>query len=166
VAALRTFYLTKALPADGLIGIVAVTVLGVIVSTTASWRQLSCFLDRDGVALYGALLGSLASLLGFSVTVIAVVSGLVQTRPFHKFREGEQYESFWAVFTVAVRTVGLATLVALLALFLTHVQVVRLVTLAAVSGTLAAATSSLIRGGLTLEKLLAVQRAFQRGGPP
>lgn len=162
ITGLRVFYLQCAILADLAIGTLSAVALSVIITLSKAWQGVGCLLDRDGVALYGALLGSLAALLGFSVAVIAIVSGLVQTRPFKTFRVSDRYDAFWAVFTAAVREEGAATVLVLLTMFLTHVGGVRIVAFVLVAGVASAASSSLFRGGITLEKLLAVQRAFDR----
>lgn len=130
------------------------------------WRaglfdDLGCFLKTDGVGIYGALLSTWAALLGFAITAITIVSALVSTPQFEKFRYSKHYDAFWFAFTWTIRTLGAAAVIALVALFVNHYEDGRLAVFMLVVWTIVLAASSLLRSGLTLEELLRQSRELE-----
>lgn len=69
-------------------------------------------------AVYGALASIFGSLLGFAITAVSIVLGFSTTERLAVVRESKHYPTLWKVFTAAIRTLGLATVVALLGLIL------------------------------------------------
>ena len=67
-------------------------------------------------AVYGALASIFGSLLGYAITAVSIVLGLSTTERLAVVRESKYYPTLWKVFTATIRTFGLATVVALLAL--------------------------------------------------
>lgn len=69
-------------------------------------------------AIYGALASIYGSLLGFAITAVSIVLGFSTTERLAVVRESKHYPTLWKVFTATIRTLGLATVVALLGLIL------------------------------------------------
>lgn len=69
-------------------------------------------------AVYGALASIFGSLLGFAITAVSIVLGFSTTERLAVVRESKHYPTLWKVFTATIRTLGLATVVALLGLIL------------------------------------------------
>lgn len=69
-------------------------------------------------AVYGALSSIFGSLLGFAITAVSIVLGFSTTDRLAVVRESKHYPTLWKVFTATIRTLGLATVVALLGLIL------------------------------------------------
>jgi hypothetical protein len=69
-------------------------------------------------AVYGALASIYGSLLGFAITAVSIVLGFSGTERLTVVRESKHYPILWKVFTATIRTLGLATVVALFGLIL------------------------------------------------
>jgi hypothetical protein len=67
-------------------------------------------------AIYGALASIFGSLLGFAITAVSIVLGFSSSKRLAIVRESKHYSTLWKVFTAAIRTLGLATAVALVGL--------------------------------------------------
>lgn len=97
----------------------------VCVLTFISWAQLCGggiiieeTLKGNRGAVYGALASIFGSLLGFSITAVSIVLGFSTTERLAVVRESKHYPTLWKVFTATIRTLGFATVVALLGLIL------------------------------------------------
>lgn len=75
-------------------------------------------LNGNRGAVYGALASIFGSLLGFAITAVSIVLGFSTTERLAVVRESRHYPTLWKVFTATIRTLGLATVVALLGLIL------------------------------------------------
>jgi len=69
-------------------------------------------------SIYGALASVFGSLLGFGITAESIVIGLSGSERLTIVRESKHYETLWKVFIAAIRALGFATAVSLLALVL------------------------------------------------
>jgi hypothetical protein len=69
-------------------------------------------------AVYGALASIFGSLLGFAITAVSIVLGFSTTERLAVVRESKHYPTLWKVFTATIRTLGLATVIALFGLIL------------------------------------------------
>jgi hypothetical protein len=82
-------------------------------------------LDGNRGPVYGAIATIWGSLLGFVITAISVVLGLVNHERLTVVRESKHYAQLWHVFTAASKALAFATLGALAALIIdrdTHVN--------------------------------------------
>ena len=93
--------------------------------TFVAWAQLCGggiiveeTLKANRGAVYGALASIFGSLLGFAITAVSIVLGFSTTERLAVVRESKHYPTLWKVFTATIRTLGLATVVALSGLIL------------------------------------------------
>ena len=70
--------------------------------------------DRSG--LYQAIAAVAGSLLGFSITAVAIVIGFAQSPQLAVVRRSNNYELLWQVFQSGIRWLGLTTALAIMAL--------------------------------------------------
>jgi hypothetical protein len=132
----------------------AITVISIALWRLGLFDDLSRFLDKEGTGIYGALLSAWASLLGFAIAAITIVSALVATPHFTTFRRSEHYDSFWFAFIWTIRSLGAAAVVALIGLFANHYNPGRIVVFIVAAWATILSAISLLRSGLTLEELL------------
>ena len=102
-----------------LLAILILCSLFYVIMRYADWglRELVLgVVETDGSLIYGTLASLFGALLGFSLTVIAIVSGFSQSEKFAVVRESQQYKTLWRVLKEAVRWLGLATIAALVGL--------------------------------------------------
>lgn len=69
-------------------------------------------------AVYGALASIFGSLLGFAITAVSIMVSFSTDNRLTVLRESKHYPTLWKVFTATIRTLGLATVVALFGLIL------------------------------------------------
>ena len=119
-------------------------------------------ISRDSTALYGTLLSSFAVLLGFAIAAIAIVASLVTAKPFDTLRRSSEYDNFWLAFKWSIRSLAVAAVFSLVALFSTRYNSARIATLFLEVFCAVAAILSLLRSGYTLEKVLRRTRDFDR----
>jgi hypothetical protein len=135
-------------------------VAAIVVVSAATWYlrkdpcPISDLLDKDGTALYGAFLSSLAALLGFAIAAVAIIASLVAGRTFDALRKSNKYENFWLAFKWSIRALALATFSSLVALFANEFEPTRDPILIIVVFCIICATASLVRSGYTLEVVL------------
>lgn len=67
--------------------------------------------------VYGTLATLFGSLLGFVITALSVVLGLVTSERLKILRDSKYYKQLWDVFTSAIRVLGLTTTGWIIALF-------------------------------------------------
>jgi hypothetical protein len=152
--------------ADWFIALLLCALLFLFLHAHAS--DVSDLLDKDGTALYAAFIGAFAALLGFAITSVSIIAGLVSAEPFRTLRRDEHYEDFWNAFLWSIRFLGLAVVVAVIAMFANHfkgqiwVFDIRWTTLFAIMTLVIACGSSLLRSGISFELVLAATRRAQR----
>lgn len=73
-------------------------------------------LQQNRSPIYGTLASIFGTLLGFIITVTSIVVGFAGSSQLRVVRESQHYSTIWAVFASATRALGLATVLALLAL--------------------------------------------------
>ncbi len=112
------------------------------------------FLKTEGTAAYGAMLSAFAALLGFSVTVLAIVCTVIPSLRVAQYVTKEQYENFWKTFTLAIRTLGACTFATLIAVFLNKSEHAREGLFFLVVLVIGVTIPGLIRAALTLEVLV------------
>lgn len=83
-------------------------------------NDLEGFLNGNRGNIYGALASIFGSLLGFVITAVTVVIAFASDDRLAIIKESTQYQTLWKVFFAAIRALGAATLVALLALVFDH----------------------------------------------
>lgn len=69
-------------------------------------------------AVYGALASILGSLLGFAITAESIVLGLSGSPELSLIRDSDHYATLWKVFISAIRSLSLATAIAIVGLIL------------------------------------------------
>jgi hypothetical protein len=157
----RKWYLGKWLPIfDILVGSVLTIAAGGLVYIDA--RSIDLFLCKDGTAIYGAFLPTLAALLGFAITAISIIAGLVTGRQFAALRASAQYDNFWLAFLWSIRALAFATAVAFVALFANSYAATRLWVLMVALLPIFVAAGSLARSGYTLEQVLKQTRQVDK----
>jgi hypothetical protein len=67
-------------------------------------------------AIYGALASLFGSLLGFSITAMSIVLGFTTSERLALLRSTSHYKDLWAIFTSAIRVLGITTIGALIGL--------------------------------------------------
>ena len=77
---------------------------------------LESFLKSNRAPIYGTLATIFGTLLGFIITAASIVLGFSGSGRMQVVRQSRHYPMLWKVFFSATRALGLATLVALVAL--------------------------------------------------
>jgi len=121
---------------------------------------------KDGTTLYGSFVATLASLLGFAIAAISITVGLVSSPRFAVLRSSSQYGNFWLAFIWAIQSLGAATVVSLIAIFVNAIPVTRLWVLLVALVIIMVATLSLLRSGIALIGVLNVARSPGPEPPP
>jgi hypothetical protein len=97
----------------------AVLLTGLFVLWVEWWGGLStvndALADNRG-QVYGVLASIFGALLGFAITTASIVLGFSSSDRLVIVRESRHYGTIWKVFFAAIRTTGLATVVALIGL--------------------------------------------------
>jgi hypothetical protein len=75
-------------------------------------------LRGNRAAIYGTLASIFGSLLGFTITAVSIVLGYAANERLAIVRNSKHYPTLWKVFVAAIRALGIATMVALVALIL------------------------------------------------
>ena len=119
-------------------------------------------INSDGTTIYGAILSTSGALLGFIIAAITIVQGLVSSKTFAGLRQGIHYESFWLAFVWSIKSLGLAAIVALTAMFLGHFADLWVYICMAVVVSTVTAIFGLGRAVRTLEVLLKSYRDIQK----
>jgi hypothetical protein len=82
---------------------------GYVDGNSTVWRVL----EGNRGAVYGTLASIFGSLLGFAITAVSIVIGFANHERLAVVRESRHYPTIWKVFFSAIRTLGLATAMAL-----------------------------------------------------
>jgi hypothetical protein len=143
---------------DVTLGIALPVVISVILQRVGLAAPLYGLLCKDGTTIYGSLVATLASLLGFAIAAISIVVGLISTPKFAELRGSAKYGDFWKAFTWTIQGLGCATLICLIAIFLNVVPDFRMWVLLGTGIATTIAVSSLLRSGVTLIAVLDVAR--------
>ena len=69
-------------------------------------------------ALYGAVASIAGALLGFLITTVALLQGVVAAEGFRRLRASDQYPTLWRVFHLAIRALAISCASSLAALLL------------------------------------------------
>jgi len=73
-------------------------------------------LEGNRGAIYGALASVFGSLLGFAITAVSIVIGFSGHERLAVVRQSRHYKTIWKVFFSSIRTLGFATVIALVGL--------------------------------------------------
>lgn len=76
-------------------------------------RGTDALLHGNRAAVYGAFAGLWGSLLGFTIAAVSIALGLAAGDRLAVVRESRHYATLWHVFIAAMRSLALATIVAL-----------------------------------------------------
>lgn len=82
------------------------------------WTHVADVLDNRRSAVYGVLASIFGSLLGFAIAAESIVLALSQHDRLEVVRKSDYYPMLWKVFISTIRMLGLATMIAVLALIL------------------------------------------------
>lgn len=99
--------------------LIAIALTMMLVVWCAQWGGHEILLNLvkgNRAAIYGALASLFGSLLGFAITAMSIVIGFTTSERFTILRSSRHYKDLWAVFTSAIRALGVTTVVALLGL--------------------------------------------------
>jgi hypothetical protein len=66
--------------------------------------------------LYGAVASIAGALLGFLITTVALLQGIVAAEGFRRLRASDQYPTLWRVFHLAIRVLAVSCALSLIAL--------------------------------------------------
>lgn len=93
----------------------------------AGWVELSggagvvnTLLNGNRGMIYGTFASIFGSLLGFAITAASIILGFSGLSRLAIIRESAQYPTLWRVFKATIRALGLATIVSLIGLILSH----------------------------------------------
>lgn len=75
-------------------------------------------LDGNRAAVYGAMASLFGALLGFVITAVSILLGFSASDKLTVVRDSDHYTTLWAVFTLATKILGFATVAALTGLIL------------------------------------------------
>lgn len=96
------------------------TVAALGLATWATWfdgaASLQDMLHDNRAALYGAVASIAGALLGFLITTVALLQGIVAAEGFRRLRASDQYPTLWRVFHLAIRVLAVACALSLIAL--------------------------------------------------
>ena len=97
------------------------TTAGVLIlAAWATWlggeTAIQSMLTDNRAAFYGAVASIAGALLGFLITTVALLQGIVAAEGFRRLRASDQYPTLWRVFHLAIRVLALACAVSLIAL--------------------------------------------------
>lgn len=99
-------------------GIAVLLVIGFVFWTHRlnGWSSVDGLLAGNRAAVYGALASIFGSLLGFVLAAVAIVLGYADSERLTIIRRSQNWSTLWRVFTASMRSLGLATVAALVAL--------------------------------------------------
>lgn len=86
----------------------------------ATWfgggTPIQSVLSDNRAALYGAVASIAGALLGFLITTVALLQGIVAAEGFRRLRASDQYPTLWRVFHLAIRVLAITCALSLIAL--------------------------------------------------
>ncbi|HET6497567.1 MAG TPA: hypothetical protein VFH17_00735, partial [Coriobacteriia bacterium] len=82
------------------------------------WTVIQSVLTDNRAAFYGAVASIAGALLGFLITTVALLQGIVAAEGFRRLRASDQYPTLWKVFHLAIRVLALTCAVSLVALLI------------------------------------------------
>ena len=99
---------------------VLATIAALALAIWATWfggaASLQGMLQDNRAALYGAVASIAGALLGFLITTVALLQGIVAAEGFRRLRASDQYPTLWRVFHLAIRVLAVACALSLIAL--------------------------------------------------
>lgn len=104
--------------------------------------------------IYGSLATLFGSLLGFVIVSVSIVINYTQNPQFKVIRQSAHYQTLWSIFIAAIRWLGFATLVALVALILDRTREPNRWAMVAVFGSSVLAALRTFRCVWILEKII------------
>lgn len=139
---------------DMFFGIAVTSALFGLLSSGGLDCLLTEFLKTDGTAIYGSLLSSFAALLGFAAAILAIVCTVIPTMRLERRLTPSQYDDFLDAFTLSIRTLGLCTILSLLALFLNRSSHIREALFFVIVLVITIAMPSVFRSAIALEQVV------------
>jgi hypothetical protein len=103
---------------EGILAILATVCFAVWYWRFGGAVAVSALLKDNRAALYGTMASIFGSLLGFVITAKSIVLGFSASDRLAVVRESAQYPVLWKTFSATIRTLGGATVVALLCLLI------------------------------------------------
>ena len=104
--------------AEFVLAVVAATAFAIWIYRFGGLAVVANIIQGNRAAVYGALASIFGSLLGFAITAESIVLGLSSSERLEAIRESTHYATLWRVFISAIRALGLATALSLIALVL------------------------------------------------
>lgn len=80
------------------------------------WYQLDVLFAGVRPTFYQTLAAIFGSLFGFVLAAVAIVLGFTESDRFKVLRESDHYSDLWRIFKETIRSLGIATLAAVVAL--------------------------------------------------
>jgi hypothetical protein len=98
---------------------IAIALTAILVVWSVRWgghQVLLNLVKGNRAAIYGTVATLFGSLLGFSITAMSIVLGFTTSERLALLRSSSHYKDLWAVFTSAIRVLGITTVLALIGL--------------------------------------------------
>lgn len=137
--------------------LIAIALTAMLVVWSARWGGHEILLNLvkgNRAAIYGALASLFGSLLGFSITAMSIVLGFSTSERLALLRSSSHYKALWAVFTSAIRVLGITTVSALIGLIFDREAVQRPYIFVACVGLSALCVLRVVRCLWVLERLV------------
>jgi hypothetical protein len=99
--------------------LIAIASTALLVVWSARWGGHEVLLNLvkgNRAAIYGALASLFGAQLGFAITAMSIVLGFTTSQRLALLRSTSHYRDLWAVFTSAIRVLGVTTVSALIGL--------------------------------------------------
>lgn len=99
--------------------LIAIALTAMLIIWSVSWgghQVLLNLVKGNRATIYGALASLFGSLLGFSITAMSIILGFTSSDRLAILRSSSHYKDLWAVFTSAIRFLGITTVLALIGL--------------------------------------------------
>ena len=106
------------------LGLATIAVVGLAIWSTFidSTSSIQGMLSGNRAPFYGAVASIAGALLGFLITTVALLQGIVAAEGFRRIRASDQYPTLWRVFHLAIRVLAVACALSLVALLVDRDQ--------------------------------------------
>lgn len=137
--------------------LIAIALTIMLVVWTARWDGQEVLLNLvkgNRAAVYGTLASLFGSLLGFAITAMSIVLGFTASERLTLLRSSRHYKDLWAVFTSAIRVLGITTVAALIGMIFDREAVQRPYIFVACVGLSALCVFRIVRCLWVLERIV------------
>lgn len=139
--------------------LIAIALTAMLIIWSARWgghQVLLNLVKGNRATIYGALASLFGSLLGFSITAMSIILGFTTSGRLALLRSSSHYKDLWAVFTSAIRFLGITTVLALIGLIFDREAVQRPYIFIACVGLSALCILRMARCLWVLERIVAI----------